>query len=476
MKITYGRPPNSLLQVFLVAAVIWIICPSVQAQGVIEFLGPVKVSDLSADGSVAVGYTIGDLEVFRWTQADSIVRIGGSTAALGVGGGEPRVSADGNLITAAIPAPDSLTVTQGLWTKGLGWQTLMPPTLPGGGTSGGVHGISWGLSGDGSTVIGLYWLATQRAHASAWTAAGGLVDLGTHGENSRANDANFDGSVIVGWSSDPVTGAWQPAVWEDGGLTVLDESGPICQAQRVTRSGHMIFGSSEDTVATQAQATIWTRSAGSPTGWQPARLGVLTGTLPEEGRSIATGGSFDGRIVIGLNYFSNFNIGYFVWTPTFGVMSITEYLTTIGVSLPSSFRIERISAISEDGRVMAGYGSDLYNPGTVSFLITTNDLSAVPAAIPAQGITIDSNTPNPFNPATTIHLRVENPGTVTVAIFDTRGMLVRRLHDGYLPAGRHQLRWDGRNEAGQSLSSGVYLARAVDALGGGSTRRLMLVK
>jgi uncharacterized membrane protein len=448
------------------------------AQGTLEFIGEGKISDLSADGSIAVGYTNNDLQVFRWTSLTGIVSLDGSTSFLGIGGGEPQVSADGSRISACIPAPDSLTVTQGVWTKGSGWEAFIPPTVPGGGTSSGTHGTPWHISGDGETVVGLVWLATQKARASVWNATDGIIDLGTDGFNSRANGTSRDGSVIVGWSDNAATGAWQPTVWENGTRTVLDPSLPVCQASGVTPSGHMIYGSSTETTTPypQAQATIWTRSDTSPTGWDPNRLGVLPGTSELEGRSIIEDASSDGRILLGLNYLTNFSIRYFIWTPTAGLEPFQDYFARFGVTFAPTFQVQRISAISDDGRVFAGYGSDAYNPGTVSFLVTIDDLSDVPAGTRTANFAIESSYPNPFNPATTIALRIDEAGPVRLEIFNARGNLVRVLHDGPLPVGRHEYRWDGKATGGQPVASGIFFARARNGSGANVTRRLMLVK
>ena len=69
--------------------------------------------------------------------------------------------------------------------------------------------------------------------------------------------------------------------------------------------------------------------------------------------------------------------------------------------------------------------------------------------------------PNPFNPSVTLHLQVpgRSPVDVAVEVFDIRGRRVRRLLQGTLPPGPHQLVWDGRDSAGRAMASGVYLYR-----------------
>jgi hypothetical protein len=67
--------------------------------------------------------------------------------------------------------------------------------------------------------------------------------------------------------------------------------------------------------------------------------------------------------------------------------------------------------------------------------------------------------PNPFNPVTTVAVELEAQAVVQARLYDPAGRLVRRLWEGTLPAGKSTLRWDGRNDAGHAVASGVYLLR-----------------
>jgi hypothetical protein len=64
--------------------------------------------------------------------------------------------------------------------------------------------------------------------------------------------------------------------------------------------------------------------------------------------------------------------------------------------------------------------------------------------------------PNPFNPSTTIALDLPRASDVQVHLYNLRGALVRVLADERLAAGRHQLTWDGRDDDGNPVASGVY--------------------
>ncbi len=70
-----------------------------------------------------------------------------------------------------------------------------------------------------------------------------------------------------------------------------------------------------------------------------------------------------------------------------------------------------------------------------------------------------SNYPNPFNPSTTIKLTIAKTGMVESKIYNVRGELVKTLIDGHVEAGIHSIEWDGTNNAGSKVSSGVYFAQ-----------------
>jgi hypothetical protein len=69
------------------------------------------------------------------------------------------------------------------------------------------------------------------------------------------------------------------------------------------------------------------------------------------------------------------------------------------------------------------------------------------------------NYPNPFSPKTTIVLELPRESRVEVTIYDLRGRRVRDLYSGSAPAGRTEIDWDGRNNAGQETAAGIYFCR-----------------
>lgn len=90
------------------------------------------------------------------------------------------------------------------------------------------------------------------------------------------------------------------------------------------------------------------------------------------------------------------------------------------------------------------------------------DIPTAIGAIPtgaAPAFLLYAGYPNPFNAATTIRLALPTPGPVGLRIYDISGRPVRDLPGELLTAGQHEMVWDGRDDAGRELASGVYLLR-----------------
>jgi|GEM_PF-4853774 len=114
-------------------------------------------------------------------------------------------------------------------------------------------------------------------------------------------------------------------------------------------------------------------------------------------------------------------------------------------------------------------------------LTPTGDIDAdtdMPTGIP-KSFTLYQNYPNPFNPTTTIPFDIPGEGGtrehVLLTISDLRGKRLMRLIDSELEPGRHRVVWNGRNKAGEHVSSGIYLytLRSDDTV---FTRKMLLLK
>ena len=88
---------------------------------------------------------------------------------------------------------------------------------------------------------------------------------------------------------------------------------------------------------------------------------------------------------------------------------------------------------------------------------------------------LEPSFPNPFNPTTTIRFSLAESGHAALRVYDVSGRLVRILIDEVLPRGNHEMRWDGRNERGEGMASGVYFYRIV-VPGFANKQKMVLLK
>lgn len=114
----------------------------------------------------------------------------------------------------------------------------------------------------------------------------------------------------------------------------------------------------------------------------------------------------------------------------------------------------------DDSPLLAAGGEFVYNLSGRSdgeWQLLRSESVSMPALTPR--LRLAEPWPNPFNPHTLLSVETSHAARVELAIYDAAGRRVALLHEGILAAGRHEFVWDGRDGAGRSLASGVYLAR-----------------
>ena len=106
---------------------------------------------------------------------------------------------------------------------------------------------------------------------------------------------------------------------------------------------------------------------------------------------------------------------------------------------------------------------------------------SIPTAVQAENMTVvprfalSANTPNPFNPRTTIHFSLDHPGPASLRVYSVSGSLVRTLAEGQFPAGAFRADWDGKDTAGRPAASGIYIYRLTES-GRDLSRKMSLLK
>jgi hypothetical protein len=100
------------------------------------------------------------------------------------------------------------------------------------------------------------------------------------------------------------------------------------------------------------------------------------------------------------------------------------------------------------------------------------DVEAEPVAI--RGYALEQNYPNPFNPETTIAYTLPKTGEVRVAIYDILGNAITSWSE-HRSSGTHQIKWNGRDDRGLSVPSGIYLYK-LETDGFSMSRKMLMVR
>jgi hypothetical protein len=116
------------------------------------------------------------------------------------------------------------------------------------------------------------------------------------------------------------------------------------------------------------------------------------------------------------------------------------------------------------------HGNEGLASGEAMVQLGISAVDAMPTVFSHRG-----NYPNPFNPMTQIAFDVPKASRVTVTVYDASGRLVKTLVSETMAAGQHEVRWNGQDSHGRSVSSGVYFSR-VKAGDFTATRSMTLVR
>ena len=167
-----------------------------------------------------------------------------------------------------------------------------------------------------------------------------------------------------------------------------------------------------------------------------------------------------------------------------GVVNVNDLILVAGAinepqAAPSLHpaSLEMFTAADVRGWLTQAHGLDLTDPKLQSGIRFLEQLLAV--LVPKETELLH-NYPNPFNPETWIPYRLAEDAFVTLTIYDQRGRVVRRLNVGHQTASVYESRskaiyWDGRNEVGDRVASGIYFYTLI-AGDYSATRKMLILK
>jgi hypothetical protein len=163
-----------------------------------------------------------------------------------------------------------------------------------------------------------------------------------------------------------------------------------------------------------------------------------------------------------------------------GVIGATRVVAdSVGLSADDPTHIDL--AISGDGVWHIAYRNQiehaLYHATTTDTIITGVDDKESPWEPETEMVAfhLEQNVPNPFNPQTTIMYSIGKTENVVLAVFDVNGRLIRTLVNERKTSGKHHAAWDGTNNQGDRIASGVYFLR-LTAGNRAVTKKLILLR
>jgi hypothetical protein len=397
----------------------------------------------------AVQWTADGVAVCAWTQVQNNPQIAtdGSGGAITVWT-DHRNTLDDDIYAQRLDANGNA-----LWTAG-GVSVVSSMT----GNQNGCR-IVPGASGDaiiawldmrGGSTADVYAERLDAAGASLWAANGVAVCTAANGQTSLHLIESVAGGAIATWQDERgSSGVWDvyaqrinaggTMAWTSNGVVISAASGNQTAPQLAPDGVGGAFITWTDMRAGNADVYVQRADAAGHT---------VTGTELQAWSAAAEGPGIEIEWTLseagaGMEFFilrSSGPTGVFDEIPAAAVarQGLSFSFRDTGCEPGGTYRY-RIDACDEGGR------KTLFETGLIQ--------------MPAASFTLYQNSPNPFNPSTTIRFSVREACDVDLAVYDARGALVRRLADGRAAGGVHSVEWNGLDERGKTASSGVYFCR-----------------
>jgi hypothetical protein len=168
---------------------------------------------------------------------------------------------------------------------------------------------------------------------------------------------------------------------------------------------------------------------------------------------------------------------YNMGTLTYSVSSGSSAIVAVSIIAPDTLKVQGLKpTIAAPIRVvLTAMDTDKSTLSTM-FMVTVTGPTGVEVNNIPKEFSLSQNYPNPFNPSTSINIGLPVQAPVTMEIYNILGVKVRTLlHGEVMSAGIHQMEWNGKDDAGASVTSGVYLYR-INAGTFQVTKKMMMLK
>ncbi len=223
----------------------------------------------------------------------------------------------------------------------------------------------------------------------------------------------------------------------------------------------------------------WT-SMTAPLQWDVGAS--VTINLTEENGGVVTAGSHQTQLYLSTNDFISSSD-----TPLGSAISFTSIPAGATQSRSRTFTVPQVPSgtywvgalVDVDNSVVEDNENNNGGAASNTIRIATTSVTQRHETLPTE-YALNQNFPNPFNPSTTIHYALPSRSKVQLVIYDLAGRVMKELVSEQQAPGEHAALWDGRDHAGNSVTSGVYIYRLTATPFSGApvtlTRKLTFMK
>ncbi|NOQ22677.1 MAG: PQQ-binding-like beta-propeller repeat protein [Candidatus Aegiribacteria sp.] len=137
------------------------------------------------------------------------------------------------------------------------------------------------------------------------------------------------------------------------------------------------------------------------------------------------------------------------------IPAIDGNLYAFGTGLKYTYLDDLYADIGSNELIVTAFDEGIaFAADTVNFTVTETGIGPEPS----QRLKLCAS-PNPFRSSTSISLELSEPGYTSIMVFDLAGRIVRSMAESELGAGKHSYIWDGTNQSGEPVASGLYICR-----------------
>ncbi|MCP4723999.1 MAG: T9SS type A sorting domain-containing protein [bacterium] len=179
---------------------------------------------------------------------------------------------------------------------------------------------------------------------------------------------------------------------------------------------------------------------------------MITAYAPDSDQSAASGDSLEFAVEMQDSDSSPLYVTWYLDETVLRADTTTGNNSLIWITFTSETSVEKeVRAVISDGFLAQEYS------WTVSIIVTA--VEDDPEPIVPDDFVLKQNYPNPFNPSTTIRFDLPTYSHVNLVIYNVSGEVVRTLANENFGFGNHRIVWDGRDDLGRQVSSGIYFYR-----------------